>query len=248
MTDEASEATPPRAPSRRLHPWERALAGLLGAAGAGAGTAAVFITDNQAGTAGLLVLAIALLLMAIQGTPITRFGFGENAIEYALAERGQELIQQSQEAKTPDAADAYLDAAFRVSPMSALTPESRAATYETLLMRSLQDLAGEINVKRLAPDGGADFVVRTRADERIEVVAKYLGQGVGGEKQLRRLLDRSIDRAGSIPRLVVVNAPVGMEDRVRHVGSASVRVVPWNGPQDNPTLQSALEAMSSAPE
>lgn len=249
MAHEPTDETPARPPSRSLQPWERSLAGLLGTAAAGAGTVAVFVTENQVGTASLFVLAIALLLMGVQGTPITRFGLGEKgSVEYADAV-AQDLVQASQEAPTPDVAQAYLDAAVRVSPAVALSATTKAVAYETLVMRALEDVAGPTEVQRLSRDDGVDFVVRTSATGRVSVIVKYFEHSAGAAQasQLRRV----VERRTATPLLIVANSiPSRVRDEVQNFNQepdhAPVVAVQWNGPSDNPSLQSALQRLRSA--
>jgi hypothetical protein len=57
-----------------MRTWERLLAGIVGAAAGAAGTYTVFETSNQAGSAALIVVGAAFLLVGVQGTRLIRLG------------------------------------------------------------------------------------------------------------------------------------------------------------------------------
>ena len=135
MTEPAAPEPPPEPvqneplapatrPPRDLITWERWVAGVAGAIGTGAGAAGVFLSENQAGTAVLLVLGIVFLLMAIQGTAvrrITRDG-GDFAERTVAEERTVDNVQQTLDERGVGAAQAALDAATAVRPDLLLSP------------------------------------------------------------------------------------------------------------------------------
>lgn len=67
-----------------LTPLERTAATLFGLGGVGVGGVGVFVSDNQAGTTTILIIGAGFLLMAVQGTRITKLG--REAVELANLE------------------------------------------------------------------------------------------------------------------------------------------------------------------
>src|SRR3954453_12617057 len=76
----ASKQTRPNAPEAPLTPRERAVLAVLGLVFGGAGGVAVFRTENQLGTAALLVIAVLLLVMAIAQVVPTGFQWGDRSV------------------------------------------------------------------------------------------------------------------------------------------------------------------------
>src|SRR2546423_8221089 len=66
MADPSS--SPHAGPGEPLRKWERAVAMLIGTVLAGLAIWALFTSSNQAGTAALLLVAAAFLLIGVQGT------------------------------------------------------------------------------------------------------------------------------------------------------------------------------------
>lgn len=111
-------------PSRDLTGWERSGAGVIGVAGTIVGGVGIFLSDNQAGTAVILLLGVIFLLMAVQGTAVrrlTRDG-GDFAERAAAERRAVDEIQQTYEDEGPKAAQAALEGATAARPELAQSP------------------------------------------------------------------------------------------------------------------------------
>lgn len=240
-------------------PWEplsrteRASAGAVGGLAGIAGAAALFITDNQAGTAAILVIAVAFLLIAIQGTPLTRFGSGEHAIELERRRLGKELVDQAESEPDLEAKEALITAAETVDPSGRWISQLEPIRYERLVYDALHRVLGEngaSKIDRPAQDTGVDYVVRLSPNARIAVEAKFS----------RRLFSRDRITAAQnyalttgTPVLIVTNAPLSpvvyemnMRASTRQSDGTSplVEVVTWNGAADDDVLHRALRRAS----
>ncbi|WP_067535812.1 hypothetical protein [Nocardia crassostreae] len=106
--DELGNAEPPWAP---LTHRERAVALTLGMASGTTGVVAVFVSGNQAGTAALFLISIVLLLMGIQGTPLTRVGSGVHSAEFARRRWARALLEVADREEDPKVAAGVVRAA-----------------------------------------------------------------------------------------------------------------------------------------
>src|SRR4051812_18002065 len=100
--DEAKVAPPdPEDEHEPMEFWERFGSVAIGVVLLEAGLFAVFISDNQAGTAVLLVAAAAFLLIGIQGTPLLKFG--NNTVELARRRKRVAIaIEVAKREENPD--------------------------------------------------------------------------------------------------------------------------------------------------
>ncbi|MEU8663569.1 hypothetical protein, partial [Actinoplanes philippinensis] len=104
-------------PGDPLPSWARTVAFILGLGGLGAGGYGVFVSDNQAGTALLLIVGAVLALLGIQGTPIRRFGSGDHSFE--LRDIARKAARESAEASSEgltERASALAEVARSIDP------------------------------------------------------------------------------------------------------------------------------------
>ncbi|MFC9997219.1 hypothetical protein [Nocardia sp. NPDC127526] len=106
--DDLSNAELPWAPLTR---HERAVALMLGIAAGTTGVVAVFVSANQAGTAALFLISTVLLLMGIQGTPLTRVGSGVHSAEFARRRWARALLEVADREQDPKVAAGVVRAA-----------------------------------------------------------------------------------------------------------------------------------------
>ncbi|MGV9675448.1 hypothetical protein ACWDSJ_09240 [Nocardia sp. NPDC003482] len=119
-------------------------------------------------------MAAALLLMAVQGTPLTRFGSGDHSFEFVRRKLGRELIEQGKLEENGEAAQAYTEAAEIVEPSIASNIHARAALWEAELIEALTRISGS-HVRRGHLDYGVDLSVRY-SETTIGVIVKYADQ------------------------------------------------------------------------
>jgi hypothetical protein len=134
---------------------ERTAAVIVGVAASGTGTTAVFVTDNQAGTAALFVVAVAFLLIGIQGTPLTRFASGDNSADFARRQNAQKAKDVLKDAKKAEeqgdsaTADNLFEVATILDPAVENLPEVQAFRYEQRVGEAITRLFGHTNQFRL---------------------------------------------------------------------------------------------------
>ncbi|MBM0231420.1 hypothetical protein JNW91_05800 [Micromonospora sp. STR1_7] len=222
--------------------WERVVAGVLGAVAGGAGGAAVFVTDNQAGSAALALIGAAFLFVAVQGTPVIRLGAGSNSLE--LGRRRQRRAIQAAEAEREhgnfDAASGIIEGARIADPEIEELPEYRALWYEDRVAKALMGLGAKVT--RLRVDQRFDMLAQT-ASESVAVVVKFREDGPLGSQDVA-MADYVTQTATVGGVLVVTNAALSGEieqhNASRPPGTRPVEVVTWNDDRDNRLLARTL--------
>ncbi|GAB4588081.1 hypothetical protein [Nocardia sp. IFM 10818] len=106
--DDLGNAELPVAPLTRR---ERIVALMLGTTSGTTGIVAVFVSGNQAGTAALFLISTVLLLMGIQGTPLTRVGSGVHSAEFARRRWARALLEVADREQDPKVAAGVVRAA-----------------------------------------------------------------------------------------------------------------------------------------
>lgn len=230
---------------------ERMLSGVVGAAAVSAGVIAVFVADNQAGTVALLLISVAFLLIAVQGTALTRFGSGEHAIELERRQWARDLVVQAGDQWDVRAAYALLTAASAIDPAVDGSPQAEPIRYEQRVGDALVDVieASDTGATVMHPANrhtGADFLIRLAGGGLVAVQVKYSRSPMS-----RSALERSVLRAAEegMPVLVVTNAPVSPAIKRRNDGAGHPangprapypETVTWNGPEDDVDLGRAF--------
>src|SRR5215467_13552202 len=138
---------PPGTPSQLGRPllnWERAVAIIIGAAFAGVAIFALFNSANQAGTAALLLVAAAFLLIGVQGTALVRFGSGSTSVE--LDRRAVAAVQRADEvaAQDPQLAMGILEGAAIIEPrIGPAASAFRVISYQNAVRQALERVRPE---------------------------------------------------------------------------------------------------------
>jgi hypothetical protein len=244
-------ADPP--PEARTHPgaplrtWERVLALLIGVAFAVLAVFALFVTDNQAGTAALLLVAAAFLLIGVQGTALVRFGSGSTSVE--LDRRLADAVRRADEVaeRDPQLALGILEGAAIIEPrIGPAASAARAMNYESAVRQALERVQpAEATVTAAQPP--LDFAVVAPAGTVLVSVVFRQSRGVQmidlaplvGSRQLE-------DAAGG---LAVVNHP-SSASVTNYVATAAghgvrIEVVTWETPQHDRDLAEALTRLLS---
>lgn len=229
--------------SALLSKHERGLALGLGVASGTAGTVAVFVSENQAGTAALFILAAALLLMGVQGTPLTRFGSGEHSVEFTRRRLGRELIAQARLEPSSERATAYVEAAEIVSPGTQDSPVARTLNYTIDLGDALERVTGEGPFRPTDPSEREITYFMGSGSGRIAIVAK-LSASVNEMATALAIAGRSRSDATSI-LLVTAEATTDQFNDIQQWVMDSgqpraVETVVWRGPTDDSDLRQAL--------
>jgi hypothetical protein len=230
----------------------RAGATAVGIGTAGAGAIAVFVTENQAGAATLLVIAAAFLLIGIQGTPLIRIGAGQNSVELArIRRRVRQIVEEAtSDQQSPDVARGMVEAASFIDPDAGVPASISAYAFEQQIMAALARVTQDRATSGVAPvgvDGGIDFVV-SAGTNYANVIVKYLRRG-----QLPIRVVREAQGVSALPALIVTNAPLSgaVQEHNRSASSPGgrtpyVEVVTWNGVQDDDVLGRTLDRLLRA--
>lgn len=240
--DGAAEKSSDDAP---LEGWERAVAGVLGVLLAGAGSVAVFLTTNQAGSVALLLAGAFFLAMLVSGTPVLHARHGES--EIWMARRRRRAVERVVDAP-PDEADRALAALAVADPASRRDPVFRAASatvYERRLLEALAGLFPDRDGRELRT--GGDFL--WRFPEGDVVVEAKVGDddAVMTVSELREMVRRAAAVAVPGALLVVTNRrlpqSVQLARRVRELSSElgrRVACVRWTDEQDGNAVIAAV--------
>lgn len=225
--------------------FERASAFILGLAGVGGGGVAVFSTGNQAGSAALLLIGAAFLLMGIQGTPLIRLGTSESGVELARRRRRiAKVIEQAKQEEDPGVAAGIVEAAAIIEPRLTNSPSFRGRLYDSRVALALQE-AG-FAVSQLSLDFGPDLIVRSTDGRMAEVDVRYLGGRHVTMREVRRV--ESYAARKSLGTLLVTNLPLSPEVAAYNSdpNRQAIEIVQWRDEQDSPLLVRALIRVMAA--
>ncbi|WP_344085759.1 hypothetical protein [Luedemannella helvata] len=221
--------------------WARSLAALIGLAAGSFGTFAIFRSDNQAGTAALLVLAAAFMLMGLQGTPLLRFGSGDASVQLAaIRRRAVQVAETAAQKESPEVAAAVADAVESITP-GVLHPAIR---YEKQLIAAIAQIDPTLEVVMPPHDKGIDLVVRDRHNRAAVIEVRYLTR----QRLERHAIVAAEERLRGTPfegRLIFVTSAPPDSQAERYLSERQgddpiTQLVVWNGPDDNGRLARAL--------
>ncbi|MGW0409866.1 hypothetical protein ACWDZX_00885 [Streptomyces collinus] len=246
---EIPEQQPDAAPLSR---WERLAASLSGSALSGAGAAAVFITDNQAGSVALLLVGVVLLVMAINGSPLTRARYQD--YELFMARRRRQIVATINE-DSPEEARQALQVLSTVDPGASRDPlvaQMSALVLQREVVNRLTSLYPSTVVAGGPGDMGLDAVIPTeRGVVGIQVKAGTTPLH-GSALRVMALSaaharpTAALDGVGAL--LVVTNRPLPetLPRRLRELRSVlPVAVVRWIDEQDDQALQAQVQQLSA---
>lgn len=228
---------------------ERVSAGAVGGVASIAGLVALFVTDNQIGTGAVLVIAVAFLLIAVQGTPLTRFGSGDHAFNLERRRLGSKLRDQAKDEHDDEAREALLVAAATVDPPVGYWDPAAPIRYESAVQEALTRVLGQdktLEIARPARDMGVDYLVRISARARVGVETVFTRRALTPS----RFMDvQGYAAFSGTPVLLVTNAPLSSQVQNLNAKSASrqlddtfppVEAVTWSGPADDNALHRAF--------
>lgn len=176
---------------RQLPWWPRAICWAFGIGFGGIGTYAVFVTDNQAGTAALLILSALFSIVALTGRVPQRLQFGENSVEWPS--ELTDVVTTAIEEGPPEVAEKVVSTPSGVVPdriisiatdrLTGLSAERIAQATLMLAAIQLEDETGDtFNIVSHFGDDMCDFhVVRQNRDDRhvhdeVPVAVKRVGR------------------------------------------------------------------------
>lgn len=251
MEIERVDSAPSEDEPGALSTRERVVAGLVGTAFGGPGIAAVFLSDNQAGSAVLLVLAAVMWLISVQGTALTRFGSGEHSAEFTRRQAGNQLRAVAAVVEDPAEAVTFARAAEIVSP----SPGGRSAVsgrqYQYDVASALDRVASNATLLSEPYGGRFDFILDF-GDIKIGV------ETFGGllapvhEKAINRKVNAQFGPpAPPYPVLLLVEqARAGAVAAARDAALAGwnlrpdqLDIVEWSGQRDDVALRAAIQGL-----
>ncbi|WP_406353157.1 hypothetical protein OHB56_12100 [Streptomyces sp. NBC_01635] len=231
-----------------LSSWGRFAAGITGLALSGSGAAAVFVTDNQAGSVALVLGGIVFLLMLISGNPLLSLGHGDTQMKFAAKRRRERVINEAREAP-PQEARRTLDVLRTVDPGATSDTsfiQTSAHVYGSLLKVELIRIYPEYDLIEQRVDAGADFRIHTPDRRSASIEVKYLGQQRAlSAMHVRQLIGMaSVSAEGHLlisnRRLTRAAAEMMSDAQGRGI---KVEFVHWRDDLDNRDLKQAVDTL-----
>lgn len=237
-----------RARSRPLTVRERVLSTALGLILGIFGVIAVFVTNNQAGSATLLLICGVFALLGIQGTPIRRAT--NTSVE--LADREDVVIERAKSiARTDDAREAqiFLEGAVSAQPiLSKGISFQRFAgeLYEMQVRQALEriGMSNGFRVQVASPDGldytlsGLEWLMVVGINVRYDT-----GYTFGGNVSRATVIAHLL-RPFKAPRILISNLGLALDDQAdleaRLARNPNVLFVRWSNEMGDEALESAI--------
>lgn len=230
-----------------LRTWERTASLLIGVVFGGLAILALFDTANQAGTAALVVVAAAFLLIGIQGTALIRLGGGSASVELerkqaAVAQRVSEVAERD-----PQLALGIIEGATIAEPR--IGPGAGAflaKTYKDNVRRAVERVKPE-NMAVSTAAAPIDYMVASPS-AAILVSVVYRRSSIVQQTDLAPLVSgRQLEGAGG--GLVIANRPsdASVTDYVAAAARQGIAIdfVTWNGTDDDRLLSEALARLAA---
>jgi hypothetical protein len=240
VTNGKDEQVPADDPAALLRTWERTAASTIGGLAGIGGTVAIFITSNQAGTAALLIIAAAFMLIGLQGTPLSKLTSGSSTVVLAERKRiSNKLVAVATQRDDPKEASTYLEAASLVDPRFTNSPLANSFIYRQQVSDAMVRLG--FKVDRLG-NGPAQYLVGL-PDNPIFVHAKYQMHGSLEVGDISETVNRAA-QPGTMALLIVTNAPLSrpVQDFNSSWGDRHPRAeaITWTGRGNDALLKRAL--------
>lgn len=240
--DETREQTTSAGSAQPMHRWERALALTFGVGVATAGAVSTFTDTNQAGSAALVVVGAALVLVGVQGTRLVKLGGSSASAEFERRMAEQKVIEAITSEPDPDVAKGIAEGVVLVDP--ALAPAaSMALGYETMALAALRSLDVVTDIEQQGRgDARSDIVAQTTGGPIL--IELKLGTGSLSADSLRQLAAHVQSSRAAAGGLLLTNMPLTDDAKAlnEHLSAASppVEALTWTGPWDNDRLTRAI--------
>lgn len=237
----------------RLDKWERPAAGIAGSGLVGAGVVAVFVSQNQAGSATLLAIGGLFLLMALSGRTIESVRIGD--WELTMSELRRQAAEQARSGMT-EQAQATLGILKKLNPAADRDPEVHAvemSVFENHVLDAVEHARTEGEQVERYPNGGLGEPLAVLAAQpdgtRVGVFAAYALDESGhidaasSDSFIRRA--RELDCAGYL----FVNGTLHqtdldrLADGIQRDGGQPVDVETWASIGQSAPLRPALDRL-----
>ncbi|MCH7229950.1 hypothetical protein L0U85_03615 [Glycomyces sp. L485] len=237
-----------------LQPWARFSAIGLGVVLAGIGCWAVLAeSGNQAGTVGIFLMGIVLLVMGLQDTPLTGItaGGGANFVTRRQFAVAKDLVEDRLGEGEPDEAQAVLDTVRALNPRLDSSPAFKGLYYEALVATAFDRIGRP--VRREHPDIGPDFVLVGSLGQEFAVELKASGRTFTAVDVMRiRDKVRSMYHSDKYAGLLVVvdhtQRPGAQEVLKSKLGGFPVEIATWQGADWDHELANAVDRLLSSNE
>ena len=217
-----------------------------------AGATAVFVTDNQAGSVALLLVGVVLLVMAINGSPLTRARYQD--YELFMARRRRQIVATINE-DSPEEARQALQVLSTVDPGASRDPfvaQMSALVLEREVVNRLTSLYPSTVVAGGPGDMGLDAMIPTERGV-VGIQVKSGTTPLYGSQLRVMALSAAHARPTTAPDgvgalLVVTNKPLPatLPRRLRELRSVlPIAVVRWVDEQDDQALQAQVQQLSA---
>jgi hypothetical protein len=250
MADEPRSGRQSERPSRPMTGVERFGALALGILLGGFGFLAMFITENEAGTAIALLLGGVLILVGLQGTQVLKLGKegGELARREILSERVTDEAEER-----PDVAQAMIEAYEIADPRArndpvvarALDTVRASQEYQRRVAAVLREAAAPNASVRMSGriDGPADLAILS-AEGNITIELVFAPDRSLRMRDIERAR-RRVQKAEADAALIITNSPAIYPDARRALDAPgpSVEVVQWTGTEGARPISAAVDAL-----
>lgn len=159
----------------RLNDVQRWLIGILGAGGLGGGSVATFMDSAEAGPVAMIAVGAIFLLIGLAGVLPTRLKIGDNEAEFweEVGEKVGEVIED-----LPAPVRAEVIASIATSTPEAVAPALRAAAYEEMVIKMIEDAVATFNARRPNPEDHVRVERPSRQDRYDVLIVDPLGCSV----------------------------------------------------------------------
>ncbi|WP_371592727.1 hypothetical protein [Streptomyces virginiae] len=234
--------------------WSRIVSGMLGFLLCGAGSAAVFMTENQAGSVALILAGALFIILTIGGNPLHSMGFGDTQMRFAVQRRRQQVLESVSHAP-PEEARRTLEVLQTIDPGVVEDAGFRyqsARAFEGLIKQRFMQLFPDCTIATEAPYGHVDFIVARPVHRFLSVDALFLEQVSPHGISRASIVKRVRNFADSVvPLIIVSNVPMS-HGAQRDLESAQAsgthaRFVQWRDERDDRDLYAAAEDLFRIP-
>lgn len=229
-----------------LSPIERWLAGIIGLILQSAGTTSVFITDNQAGSTALILVGALLIIIGLQGTPVTRAS--RESIELQQRRKLANQVEKLRDEGDVDAAREAAVKAVDASPRLRRDPVVDALVaelYERSVSHAIYRAAGSAAIQRLTAntnvvdDNGREYDAVLTADPESPKKRRIVVEVKHARNLSRRTIDVWRQRFQAFDGVLVV-APYKVWGHGVDDVHPNVRFALWRSPEDDAAIVAAL--------
>lgn len=233
----------------RLPTWARTIATLLGAVGGVAGGVAVFVSENGAGTLGLLLACLVLTVVGLSGVLPTRLKLGQGEVEWKarqlykkkVAKKIEEILEDSSDERAVELAERLLE-----------TPAVEADPFRGVAAVFLYDQKALNALRRVAPPGAtidshyrspSGHLVDARVSagsHQVNVEFRYRTPRGPLRRRIEERLRDDVKQGRAHGGLLIFRPDDATTTFTRQPWEPGYAAVAWRSEEDDDTLRAAL--------